>query len=199
MLDWATNIINSSGYLGIAFAMFFENIFPPIPSELIMIFAGASAESGGLNIVLVVIAGAIGSTVGLLPWYYAGKWYGQERLKQFADDYGRFLTFSGSDVEKADRWFDRHGRTTVLIGRFLPGIRTFVAIPAAIMKMNFWTFLIFAFLGSLVWDGGFALIGYYLGENSEAWKQYIDIGTYITIGIIVVWYIYRVLTFKKKG
>lgn len=198
MLDWATTIIETTGYIGVAFGMFLENIFPPIPSELIMIFAGASAEDGGMHIILIILAGALGSVVGLLPWYYTGKWYGKERFKVFANKHGRYLTFSGKDVDRADKWFDKYGEVTVVIGRFLPAIRTLVAIPAAIMNMNIWRFCIFAFIGSILWDGGFALIGYYVGEHSESLAYPIEVVSYIALAGIILWYLYRVTTFHKN-
>lgn len=198
MFEWATSIISQSGYLGVVFAMFMENIFPPIPSELVMLFAGASAGQGDLNIILVIIAAAIGSTLGLVPWYFLGKWYGMERMKELADKYGRVLTFSGGDVQKADDWFKKHGKIAVLVGRFLPAARTFVAIPAAIMKMDLKVFLLFAFLGSLLWDGIFGAVGFYVGENSEGIERYLNIGTYTILSIALMWYVYRVITFRKK-
>jgi membrane protein DedA with SNARE-associated domain len=200
MLDWATGIIESSSYFGVMLGMFLENIFPPLPSELIMIFSGATAGKGDLNIVLVVIAGSIGSVIGLLPWFYLGKWFGKKRLKKLADKYGRVLTFSGSDIEKTDTWFENHGKKIVFFGRFLPAIRTLVAIPAAITEMKLWKFSLFAFLGSLVYDGAFAGIGYFLGDNdTKQLEKYVDIGTYIVLGLVVMWYTYRVIAFKKKS
>ncbi|HEY1041396.1 MAG TPA: DedA family protein [Candidatus Paceibacterota bacterium] len=199
MLDWATNIIESSGYLGVFLGMFLENIFPPLPSELMMIFSGATAGKGDLNIILVILAGSIGSVIGLLPWFYLGKWFGRKRLKKLADKFGRFLTFSGEDIEKADKWFEKHGKKIVFFGRFLPAVRTLVAIPAAITEMKLWKFMLYAFLGSIVYDGAFAMLGYFVGDNdTKQLEKIVDIGTYIVLGLVVIWYIYRVITFKKK-
>lgn len=197
MLEWATSIIETGGYLGIVFAMFIENIIPPIPSELVMLFAGASAATGDLHIALVIIAGAVGSSLGLIPWYFAGKWYSQKRLKKFADKHGRLLTFSGKDVEASEKWFKNHGKKAVFFSRFVPAFRTLVAIPAAIMEMDLLVFLAFASLGSLIWDGIFAVIGFLVGENAKVLETYIDIASYVTLGVVFVWYIYRVIRFKK--
>ncbi len=198
MFEWITGLIEQSGYLGIAFAMFLENIFPPIPSELVMIFSGGAASGGGLNIFLVILVAAIGSTLGLVPWFYAGKLYGQERLITFADRHGRFLTFSGDDVKSAEKWFYTHGKKITMASRALPGVRTFIAIPASIMKMDIKIFLAYAFLGSLVWDGIFGFIGYYVGGNAGALMVYVDIGTYVALIGVAAWYIYRVISFKEN-
>ncbi len=163
MFEWATGIIEQTGYLGVVFAMFLENIIPPLPSELIMLFAGAGAASGDLNIFLTILAGVVGSALGLVPWYYAGKWYGQKRLKRLADRYGRLLTLAPHDIEAADDWFKRHGKTAVFFGRFLPAVRTLVAIPAGIMGMPLGTLIVVALFGSAVYDGAFAVAGYYAG------------------------------------
>lgn len=198
MFDWATGIIEQTGYLGVFSAMFLENILPPLPSELIMLFAGASASDGELNIILVIIAAIAGSALGLVPWYYAGKWYGQRRLIRFADNHGRFLTLQGRDIEKADKWFDRHGKTAVFFGRFLPAIRTLIAVPAGIMKMPLWLFLTVALLSSGVYDGAFGVLGYYVGGSTGTIEQVLNWSTVIVVGVVIVWYLYRVVTFKHK-
>jgi membrane protein DedA with SNARE-associated domain len=114
MADWVIRTIESTGYLGIIFLMFLENVFPPIPSEVIMPLAGFMAAEGKHNLLGVVASGAIGSVLGALPLYYAGYFLGEERLKAFADKHGRWLTVSREDLEKAKKWFDQHGRLAVL-------------------------------------------------------------------------------------
>ena len=197
MLEWSTNLIDSGGYAGIVLLMIIENVFPPLPSELVMFFAGAASRTGSLSLVLVIMFGALGSVIGLVPWYVASRWFGKERLVRFADAHARFLTFSGSDVARADSWFERHGRKTVFIGRFLPAIRTLVAIPAAVARMSAVSFALFAFLGSAVWDGLFAVLGYAVDGSSPRWERYINMGTGIIAVCIVLYYAYRVIFWKK--
>src|SRR5687767_14350027 len=114
MADWIIRTIESTGYLGIVFLMFLENIFPPIPSELIMPLAGFAVSRGEQNFLGVVIAGTVGSMLGALPLYYAGYFIGEQRLGGFVDNHGRWLTVSREDLERAEKWFDTHGRKAVL-------------------------------------------------------------------------------------
>src|SRR5687768_12601891 len=122
------DVMPSTGYAGIVFLMCLENVVPPIPSELIMPLAGYLAGSGKLSFIGVVIAGTAGSMLGALPLYYMGRKLGEERLKHLADRYGRWLTVSRKDIERAKGWFDRHGGATVLFCRLIPGIRSLISI-----------------------------------------------------------------------
>lgn len=197
MFEWITSIIEKSGYLGIAFGMFMENIIPPIPSELVMLFSGATAVTGDLNIFIVILVGCVGSTIGLLPWYFAGSLFGKKRLKMFANKYGRILTFSAHDIEAADCWFKKHSHIIAIGSRAIPAIRTFIAIPAGIVKMDLKYFLLYSFIGSLIWDGLWGIIGYVVGENMIEYGHYLDNISYGVFAVIGIWYIYRVVTFKK--
>lgn len=195
MFEWATGLVGEAGYSGIFFAMILENIFPPIPSEAIMIFSGGS----GYPLVLVVLVGALGSVVGLLPWYVGARFYGYERMRVFVIHNQRLLTISKKNFDRADKWFERYGGRAVLVARFLPAIRTFIAIPASVMRMNFWRFCFFAFVGSILWDGAFAYIGYRVGQSPPHIEDYVNIITYVLGALIVLWYVYRVIIFKKDG
>lgn len=117
MFEWIVDTIAETGYLGIVMLMFLENLFPPIPSELIMPLAGFNAARGHLNGVGVVAAGVLGSLLGAVPWYYLGRLLGKERLSRWAERWGRWLTVSSEDIEGAARWFNRHGAKAVLLGR----------------------------------------------------------------------------------
>jgi len=120
MLDWIKNIMNTLGYPGVTFLMFLENVFPPIPSELIMPLASFTSADGQLNIIGVIIAGTLGSVIGALPLYGLGRWAGKERLVEWADRYGKWLTLSGDDVRRADEWFERHGTKAVFSAAWCP-------------------------------------------------------------------------------
>lgn len=199
MFDLVINLIDSIGYIGIIIAMFLKNAFLPFPSEVVMVFSGATAAQGHLNIYLVILSGITGSLLGLVPWYFAAKRYGLEKVRHFTDTHSRWLTFTGKDIDKAHTWFNKHGIKVIFFGRFVPIIRTLLAIPAAITNMDIKKFIFFALLGSLVWDGVFAWIGYALGNNIETVKVYVNIATYIIFGGIVFGYLYRIFHAKPKS
>ncbi len=179
--------MNSLGYLGIALLMFLENIFPPIPSELIMPLAGFTVAQGKLNFGLVVLAGVVGTMLGALPWYYAGKILGEQRLKLWADRYGRWLAISGKDIEKATRWFDRHGVKAVFFSRMITGgVRTIISLPAGISKMPMVPFLLYSTLGTLLWIGFLTSAGYLLGDHYEVVEEYLAPVSKIVLATIVI-------------
>lgn len=201
VIDWLINTMNSMGYLGVFLLMVLENIFPPIPSELIMPFAGfvSSPEQGRLNIFLVVLVGALGSVVGTLPLYYIGKVFGLERSKAWADRYGKWLTVSGDDLQKASDWFERQGTKAVLIGRMVPGVRSLLSLPAGVSAMSLPQFLIYSFIGSGLWAGLLAAAGYFLGENYSQVEKYVGPLSKIILGLLVVGFIWWVLKRKREG
>jgi membrane protein DedA with SNARE-associated domain len=166
--------------------MFLENVFPPLPSELIMPLAGFTASQGELTLIGVIIAGTIGSVVGALPLYYLGRFVGEEKLKQWADRYGKWLTVSSKEIERADQWFERHGNKTVFFGRLIPGIRSLVSIPAGISGMNIATFLLYTAVGSSIWTAVLAFLGSLLGEQYEKVDAYLGPVSYVVVGLLVV-------------
>ena len=199
MAKWAMDMISSTGYLGIVLLMFVENVFPPIPSEIIMPLAGYMVAQDKLSLVGIVIAGTCGSVIGALPLYYLGRRMGEERLKEFADRHGRWLTLSREDLDGAKRWFDRHGGTAVLFCRLIPGIRSLISIPAGIGKMNLVPFLIYTAIGAAVWTTLLAYLGYFLGSNFRRVGDYLDLVSWIVLGAIVVLYFTRVIRHKGSG
>lgn len=186
MLEWITNFMNSWGYLGIVLLMFLENIFPPIPSELVMPLAGFTATQGKLNLLFAIASGTLGSILGALPWYYAGKYLGEEHLKRWADRYGKWLTVSKKDIEKATKWFDKHGGKAVVICHLVPGIRTLISVPAGIHRMNLVPFLIYTALGAGFWAAALAIAGYKLGQNYQFIEKYLGPTSKIVLVILVV-------------
>ena len=189
MAEWITNIMNSLGYLGIGLLMFLENIFPPIPSELIMPLAGFTVAQGKLNFGLVVLVGVLGTVLGALPWYYAGQILGEQRLKSLADKYGKWLTITSKDIEKARRWFDRRGGQAVFICRLVPGVRTLISLPAGISRMPLVPFLLYSTLGTLLWVGLLTYAGYALGNNYELVEEYLAPVSKIVLVTLVIAFI----------
>lgn len=191
------DLIASTGYFGIVFLMFVENVFPPIPSEFIMPLAGFMAGDGKFSLIGVIVAGTVGSVLGALPLYYLGAKLGEERLKRLAERHGRWLTFAPEDVDKAKEWFERRGAFAVLFCRLVPGIRSFISIPAGFNRMNLASFLFFTMIGAAVWTSLLAYAGYVLGTNFRQIGEYLDIATYAVFGTIIALYLWRVLTYKK--
>jgi len=192
------DIVSQGGYLGVFLLMLAENVFPPIPSELIMPLAGFVSARGDLNIVLVILVGTAGSVVGALPWYYAGALFGRDRLKRMANRYGRWLTVSSVDIDVASLWFARHGAAAVFFGRLIPAIRTLISVPAGIVNMPLLPFLAYSTIGSLIWTALLAVTGYLLQSQYELVEQYVDpISKSVLIAVIAI-YVYRFIRFKPQ-
>jgi len=193
MFDKVVEIVSAFGYLGVFALMLLENIFPPIPSELIMPLAGFVAARGELNFAGVIVAGTAGSVVGALPWYYAGAKLGQERVKRLAKRWGHWLTLSPEDVDAASRWLDRHGKSAVFFGRLVPAVRTLISVPAGIVGMPMMLFLLYSILGSLTWTALLALAGFVLESQYGKVADYIDpISTGVVV-LFVLFYLYRLI------
>ncbi len=190
-------MMHKLGPVGIALLMFLENIFPPIPSELIMPLAGYLATRGDMNIVVVIAAGTAGSLIGALPWYYMGMRLGHEGARRLSMRHGRWLTMHPSDVDAAAERFARHGKTSVLIGRLIPTIRTLISVPAGVSGMPLGQFLIFSSIGTCLWTALLALSGYMLGQAYDAVAAYVDPVSTVVLIILIGIYSYRVATFRK--
>jgi len=199
MLEWITGLMNSMSYFGVGLLMFLENVFPPIPSELIMPLAGYVVAQGKLTFIGVVIAGTIGSVVGALPLYYIGKMVGQERLKKWADKYGRWLTVSSDELDKTKAWFDQRGAVAVLICRLIPGVRSLISIPAGINEMNLGTFLLYSTIGAGIWSALLATAGKLLGNNFKQMDKFLGPASYVVLGALLIVYIVRVIKHKPAS
>lgn len=187
------------GPFGIALLMFLENVFPPLPSELIMPLAGYHATRGDMSIFIVVAAGTVGSLLGTLPWYYLGRRLGHEGVCKLAARQGRWLTMRPSDVDAASEKFKRHGKASVVIGRLIPTVRTLISVPAGVANMPMGQFLAFSTIGTFVWTAALGMAGYLLGQAYETVADYVDpVSTAVLVGLVAV-YVYRVATFKKES
>lgn len=160
------------GYTAIFGAMFLENLFPPIPSELIMPLGGFYVQQGQLQLIPVVLAGLLGTVVGAIPWYGIGRLINEQRLEQWLSRHGRWIGISPEELSRSRRWFSRFGSALVFWGRLVPGIRTLISVPAGIELMPIPPFLIWTTAGSLIWTLLLTLAGFALGEgynNVELW------------------------------
>ena len=196
MNDFIIRIVEQGGYWGIAVLMALENIFPPVPSEVIMGIGGVLVARGSLDYWPLLIVGTIGTTIGNYPWYWIGDKWGYRRLEPFARRYGRWITLDWRDIEKAAFFFERHGQWVVFFLRFSPFLRTIVSLPAGLTHMPLWRFLLFTFAGSALWnalliEGGRRLAP--LMAKYEEWSGWIIIGLIV---VSIVYYIYRVLTWE---
>lgn len=187
MAEWVTNIITTLGYWGIGLLMFLENLFPPIPSELIMPLAGFTVARGEMAFVPVVISGVVGTLLGALLWYFAGLWLGRDRIKRWMNRHGKWAGLSGADVDKAQGWFRRYGNRMVFVGRLIPGVRTFISVPAGTTEMHFVPFLIYTTLGTLIWTLLLTYAGYLLGENYQLVEEYLGpISKIIVVALLLL-------------
>lgn len=188
MQEWITSTMNSLGYWGIGLLMFAENLFPPIPSELIMPLAGYTATFADTKIQVIpaIAVGVIGTILGAIPWYYAGLLLGQQRLQVLADRYGKWIGMSGKDIHKSVDWFQKYGSKAVLLGRLVPGIRTLISIPAGISKMPLFPFLVYSTIGTIGWVSLLTYAGYLLGSNYKLVENYIDIISKVVVILMVL-------------
>ena len=198
MLDWITSTINYLGYLGIALLMFLENIFPPVPSEVIMPLAGFTVTQGKLSLVYVIVAGIVGSVLGALPWYYAGKQLGEDRLKKFADQYGKWLTLSGKDIDKSKQWFDKHGGIAVSFCRLVPGVRTLISVPAGIDNIHLVPFLLYSTFGTALWVSMLTYAGFVLGQNYKLVEKFLAPASGVVIVALIVAFVIWIARRKNK-
>ena len=196
MSEFIIGLITQWSYLGIFLLMVAENIFPPIPSELIMPFAGYVAATGELTPIGVLVAGTLGSLLGTSAWYVAARLLGLDRFVWLCNKLGRIATLSEDDSDKADRWFKRHGIWAVFIGRLIPAIRTLISVPAGLAAMPFGQFLAISAIGTVIWTAILTASGYLLKASYhivEAWVDPVSTGVVV---LAVVIYLYRFATWK---
>ena len=183
MADWIIHLIEQGGYWGIALLMFIENVFPPIPSELIMGAGGIAVARGTMTFWPLLIAGTIGSTLGNYAWFLLGDRWGYHRLEPFVARWGRWLTMRWSDVEDASAFFQRHGQWLVFLMRFSPFLRTMISLPAGLSQMKHWKFLVFTFAGAAVWNTLLIYGGKWLAAYFDAMHE---VASGVIIGLAVV-------------
>ena len=165
MLHWIIRAVASLSYSGVALLMAIENVVLPLPSELIMPFAGFMSASGRMTLWGVILAGTVGSVLGALPLYYLARLVGKERLTHWVDAHGRWLLLRGRDLKRASDRFERGAAKAVLVGQLLPGIRGLISLPAGFAKMNVAAFAAANFVGTLLWCAVLAAAGHVLGVN----------------------------------
>lgn len=201
LIPWITSLIDSLGYVGITLLIALENIFPPIPSELILPLTGFLVNQQKLWFPGVLLASTIGSLLGALLLYFLSFKLGEQRIYRLASKYGKWAGLDKNDLQKASSWFDRHGKKTILIGRLIPTIRSVVSIPAGLTKMEMKTFIVLTFLGSALWNGTLISIGWVLGDQwqkVQSYTKFIEIGIFILFIIFIGWVLWKNRFSKKR-
>lgn len=205
MENFIVEIMNNWGYLGTFFLIMIENVFPPIPSELILTFGGFMTINSNLTVLGIIIASTLGSLAGAFILYFIGKLLNKETLiKIVKSKYGRLLRIKVKDIESADKWFDTKGNITVFFCRFIPIVRSLISIPAGMSDMPIIKFLIYTLFGSLIWNTALVCVGAFAGDKKDMILNIIDQASHIilllliiaTIGFIV-WF-YKTKIRKKK-
>lgn len=189
MQTWITDIMEQFGYLGIFLMMMIENLFPPIPSEVILPFGGFMTTYTNLSVAGVVITATTGSVIGAIILYGIGMLIDVTRLEKIVECFGHILRIKKEDIHKADAWFAKYGYWTVLFCRMVPLIRSLISIPAGMSKMTFWLFLLFTMIGTVLWNVVLVLIGVILGESWQDILTFMDVYStiiYLLIGLGVV-------------
>jgi membrane protein DedA with SNARE-associated domain len=197
--EWVIHLIEQGGYAGVAFLMFLETVFPPIPSEVIMSLAGVNAAKGTLSLPLVIACGTLGAMAGNTAWFVLARTLGIDRLRPIVRRFGRILTLDWAEVERADRFFDRWDKGFVCVGRMMPTIRSLVSVPAGLFGMGWAPFLFWSTLGTAGWTGALATAGYVLGRNVDHIDRYLGPASTAIIVLLVLWYVYRVVTWRPRG
>jgi membrane protein DedA with SNARE-associated domain len=198
MAEWVTAIFDRLGYLGVFLLMLAENVFPPIPSEVVMPLAGYAAARGSVSLAGVIVAGVLGSLAGAAFWFWIGARFGLERLRRAAASHGRWLTIAPPDVDRSVRWFDRHGRMAVLFGRLVPAVRTLISVPAGVLGMPLAQFALYTTVGTAVWTTALAWAGHALGARHEVVAAWIDPVSTVVLVALVGAYLWRVATFGRR-
>lgn len=193
--DWVVGLMETLGAPGAGIAVAVENLFPPIPSEIILPLAGFAASRGDLNLVAAIVFTTLGSLVGALALYGIGAWLGIDRIRWIAK---KLPLVDVSDVEKTEAWFRKHGSKAVFFGRMLPIFRSLISIPAGIERMPVWKFALLTTAGSLIWNTIFILAGFWLGEQWHIVEQYADILKYVVIAAVVAAVAWFVISRVRK-
>ena len=186
LASWVQDVIEQLGYLGVALLVVAENVFPPIPSEIVLPFAGFVARRGSDSVVIMILAATVGSVVGALIMYWIAAVIGDDRLHAFTRKFGKWVQIRESDLTKAEEWFDRHAMAAVLVGRCVPLIRSVVSIPAGFRRMKLVPYMLYTFLGSLVWNIALVGAGALLGDNWERVGSYVGVFQWAVIALVVV-------------
>ena len=196
--SWIMDLMNEFGYWGVFFLIALENVFPPIPSEVILTFGGVMTTQTELTVVGVITVSTIGSVSGAVILYYIGRLLDVSRLEKIIDRYGKILRLTREDIYKADAWFDRYGIWTVLFCRLIPLIRSLISIPAGMSNMYFPLFILFTTIGTVVWNTILVTLGARVGENWHQIVNYMDVYSNVIYVILILLFALCVIWYIRK-
>lgn len=193
MAQWIRDFLDQFGSAGVGVLMLLENIFPPIPSEVVMPWAGYSVSQGDTSFVAVVAAGSIGSFLGAVFWYWLARWVGKDRLANWIEGHGAWLTIRPKDLDQVDAWFEDWGAYAVLICRLIPGLRTLISVPAGFAEMPVGRFYLFTALGTVAWTSILAGLGWWLGDRYENLAGPLGWVSTAVIAGLAGWWLWRLI------
>lgn len=183
---WVQDVIEQLGALGVALLVILENVFPPIPSEIVLPFAGFVAQRGDGSVSVMILAATVGAVIGALVLYAIAALIGQVRLAAFIERFGKWFGVKPTDLARAEAWFDRHAIAAVLLGRCVPLIRSVVSIPAGFRRMRLVPFIVYTAMGSAVWNTALVGAGAVLGNQWDKVEPYVAVLQYVVIAVIVL-------------
>jgi membrane protein DedA with SNARE-associated domain len=198
MIDWVTGVVAAGGWPGVLALMFLENLFPPIPSEVIMPLAGFAAARGEMSFPLAIIAGIVGTLAGNAFWFELARAIGADRIKPLFARYGRWFAVDEKDFDKAERTLKKHGPVALFFGRLLPGIRTVISIPAGLIHIPRHVFYLWTALGSTVWILFLTSAGYLLEDQYEKIEAWLEPLSYVVLAAIVGTYIWHIWSTRVR-
>ena len=199
MTDWIPDAIASGGYPAIFLLMALENIFPPIPSELIMGLGGVGVGEGRFSAPALVAVGSLGSLLGNYMWFMIGRRWCEDDLRGFVSRHGRWLTLDVASVDRIDRIFETRGQWVVLVARFIPNIRTLISVPAGLFGMSHAKFIVATLIGSAIWNSALVFAGYELQQNVARIEGYLGVASWGVVAFLVLGYLFRVATWQPRA
>lgn len=198
MENFIIEIMNNYGYIGICLLILIENVFPPIPSELILTFGGFMTTNSNITVIGVIIAATIGSLLGAIILYFIGKILNKERLiKIVTSKYGKWLKIKPKDIEDADKWFDEKGNKTVFFCRFIPVVRSLISIPAGMSEMPLIKFILYTFFGSTIWNTALVCVGAFAGDKKDYILNILNEASHVVIILLIIIFLAIVFWFYK--
>ena len=190
LAGWVVSVIEALGPVGVGLLVALENLFPPIPSEVVLPVAGYVASQGGMSLTWAIVAATIGAVVGAWALYGLGAWVGRERIRRWLE---RIPLMEVEDLDSAEGWFERHGGAAVLVGRCVPVVRSLISVPAGVERMNFARFTLYTLIGSALWNGGLVWAGNLLGSQWDdigRYSDWLNAAVYVVIGVVLVRFVW---------
>jgi membrane protein DedA with SNARE-associated domain len=194
LIDWITRTIGDHGFPAVLGLMTLESACIPVPSEVIQLFAGYLVSQHRMTFFAAVSAGVMGNVIGSWIAWAVGYWGGRPAIER----YGRYIHVTPARLDRAQGWFDHHGEVTVLVGRCLPLVRTFISLPAGIARMPFWRFTLFTLIGCIPWVVGLTLIGVAVGPSWERWRHRLEYLDYVVAAVIVIGIVYLYIRSRRR-